>query len=140
MWLSVKQLQKLQKLTCVCGICFQLGGQRNKLKAKDGNEIDTMFIDRRNNPEFPNGNTLVCISGCFENTDIIPSGHKRKSFFVFHKKGTKSERITPDRTVRTTFFILSTKAKLFAARQMQLRGSGISGGHICRRGPCFVHV
>ncbi|KAG8194553.1 hypothetical protein JTE90_013300 [Oedothorax gibbosus] len=39
-------------------------GERYKLLAKDGNEIDSMFIDRRNNAAFPNGDFLViCCEG-----------------------------------------------------------------------------
>ena len=38
---------------------LKLGGLRAKLEAVDGNEIDTVFIDRRNNTAYPNGNTLV---------------------------------------------------------------------------------
>merc|ERR1711976_414414 len=39
-------------------------GMRAKLLAEDGNEIDTMFIDRRNDPNNPNGNILVvCCEG-----------------------------------------------------------------------------
>ena len=37
----------------------KLGGLRAKLEAVDGNEIDTVFIDRRNNTAYPNGNILV---------------------------------------------------------------------------------
>jgi len=38
-------------------------GRRAKLVAGDGNEIDTMFVDRRNSAVYPHGNTLVI---CFE--------------------------------------------------------------------------
>ncbi|GFR31373.1 hypothetical protein TNCT_473981, partial [Trichonephila clavata] len=39
-------------------------GQRFKLLTKDGNEIDSMFVDRRNNVNFANGNILViCCEG-----------------------------------------------------------------------------
>ncbi|GFS55301.1 hypothetical protein TNIN_116731 [Trichonephila inaurata madagascariensis] len=39
-------------------------GQRFKLLTKDGNEIDSMFVDRRNNGNFANGNILViCCEG-----------------------------------------------------------------------------
>ncbi|XP_070581655.1 phosphatidylserine lipase ABHD16A-like [Ptychodera flava] len=43
----------------------EYNGQRAKLLARDGNSIDTMFIDRRNKEEqFSNGNTLVvCCEG-----------------------------------------------------------------------------
>lgn len=37
---------------------LQFDGQRNKLVACDGNEIDTMFVDRRRDGE-QNGQTLV---------------------------------------------------------------------------------
>ncbi|XP_055947694.1 phosphatidylserine lipase ABHD16A-like [Argiope bruennichi] len=39
-------------------------GERFKLLTEDGNEIDSMFVDRRNNPQFNNGNILViCCEG-----------------------------------------------------------------------------
>ena len=38
---------------------FQKKGIRSKLLTEEGNQIDTMFIDRRYNENFPNGNTLV---------------------------------------------------------------------------------
>lgn len=44
---------------CVCFL--QCEGQRNKLLACDGNEIDTMFVDRRR-VGGQNGQTLV--NGC----------------------------------------------------------------------------
>ncbi|GIY28640.1 hypothetical protein CEXT_529241 [Caerostris extrusa] len=36
-------------------------GERFKLLSKDGNEIDSMLVDRRNDPFFPNGEILVII-------------------------------------------------------------------------------
>lgn len=38
---------------------IQKRGRRAKLLAEDGNEIDTMFLDRRNDGAYPHGNTLV---------------------------------------------------------------------------------
>lgn len=38
----------------------QFDGQRNKLVACDGNEIDTMFVDRRRD-RGQNGKTLVSV-------------------------------------------------------------------------------
>lgn len=39
-------------------------GQRFKLIAQDGNSIDTMFVDRRDSSEYPNGDMLViCCEG-----------------------------------------------------------------------------
>lgn len=38
---------------------LQHGGERFKLLAKDGNEIDSLFIDRRRKENYPNGNVLV---------------------------------------------------------------------------------
>lgn len=44
-------------------VLSQFDGQRNKLVACDGNEIDTMFVDRRRDHE-RNGHTLVnCSAG-----------------------------------------------------------------------------
>ena len=45
----------------LCNIAFllKLGGLRAKLQAEHGNAIDTVFIDRRNNTAYPNGNSLV---------------------------------------------------------------------------------
>ena len=40
---------------------FQKRGRRAKLVTADKNEIDTMFVDRRNSQTYPNGNTLVSI-------------------------------------------------------------------------------
>ncbi|XP_069979617.1 phosphatidylserine lipase ABHD16A isoform X2 [Penaeus vannamei] len=40
------------------------GGQRRKVTTRDGNSIDTMFVDRRKHGEYPNGKTLVvCCEG-----------------------------------------------------------------------------
>ena len=44
----------------LCHICLYFqGGLRAKLLTQDGNEIDTMFIDNRNDQKTDNGNTLV---------------------------------------------------------------------------------
>ena len=44
----------------ICVVVFQKKGTRSKLLTEDGNEIDTMFVDRRSQTDhFPNGNTLV---------------------------------------------------------------------------------
>ena len=40
---------------------LQRDGLRAKIVTQDNNEIDTMYIDRRNNPGASDGNTLV---GC----------------------------------------------------------------------------
>ncbi|XP_043198973.1 phosphatidylserine lipase ABHD16A-like [Amphibalanus amphitrite] len=42
----------------------ELGGKRHALLARDGNRIDTMFVDRRRDGNSPNGKTLViCCEG-----------------------------------------------------------------------------
>ena len=43
-------------------VLLQQKGQRAKLLAADNNEIDTMYIDRRNDPESRDGNMLVCVT------------------------------------------------------------------------------
>ena len=42
-------------------VWLQKDGLRAKIVTVDNNEIDTMYIDRRNNPGASDGNTLV---GC----------------------------------------------------------------------------
>ena len=42
-------------------LMLQKTGIRSKLLAQDKNSIDTMFVDRRNRADFPNGNTLVSL-------------------------------------------------------------------------------
>ncbi|XP_061298298.1 phosphatidylserine lipase ABHD16A [Pezoporus flaviventris] len=63
---SVRLLQKALLPSLLQGqarLVEECGGQRAKLLACDGNEIDTMFIDRRDRPG-PHGNTLViCCEG-----------------------------------------------------------------------------
>ncbi|XP_022238503.1 protein ABHD16A-like [Limulus polyphemus] len=45
-------------------LCFQYGAERFKLITRDGNAIDSVFVDRRSKKEFPNGETLViCCEG-----------------------------------------------------------------------------
>lgn len=58
-------------------VFLQFEGQRNKLSACDGNEIDTMFVDRRR-VGGQNGQTLVngcapllLIVGCFHFTSDV---------------------------------------------------------------------
>ena len=43
----------------IWALVFQKKGIRAKLLTEDGNEIDTMFVDRRNDTRYPNGNILV---------------------------------------------------------------------------------
>ncbi|XP_060777539.1 phosphatidylserine lipase ABHD16A [Neoarius graeffei] len=63
---SVSLLQKAMRSMLQQGkakLIEEYDGQRNKLVACDGNEIDTMFVDRRGNGG-PNGKTLViCCEG-----------------------------------------------------------------------------
>lgn len=48
----------MHTLNHFCPTLSQFDGQRNKLVACDGNEIDTMFVDRRRDGG-QNGQTLV---------------------------------------------------------------------------------
>ncbi|GAB0201598.1 phosphatidylserine lipase ABHD16A [Grus japonensis] len=63
---SVRLLQKALLPVLLQGqarLVEECGGQRAKLLACDGNEIDTMFVDRRDGPD-PRGKTLViCCEG-----------------------------------------------------------------------------
>lgn len=63
---SVKLLQKAMAPALLQGRMglYEKGGLRAKLLTQDGNEIDTMFVDNRNDRESHNGNTLViCCEG-----------------------------------------------------------------------------
>lgn len=49
----------------------EMSGRRFKLRTKTGSEIDTMYVDRRNDQKYANGNVLVSIlEGIFRETSF----------------------------------------------------------------------
>ena len=63
-WNCIFSWCKFFNIQCNVSFSLQLGGLRAKLEAEDGNEIDTVFMDRRNSTTYLNGNTLVWASIC----------------------------------------------------------------------------
>lgn len=55
---NTSMYRKSHIFICLFSVLSQFDGQRNKLVACDGNEIDTMFVDRRRDGG-GNGQTLV---------------------------------------------------------------------------------
>ena len=56
---------------------LQQKGQRAKLLTADNNDIDTMYIDRRNDPEARDGNMLVGVTFTYTHS-VLTDSHTEK--------------------------------------------------------------